>query len=195
MATMKSLKDALRKEMSNIILNITDEEKARQSSRIFEKLKALPQYQNSKRISVYLSTKNEIDTTLILTDIFEKGKEVFIPRCDGKVMEMVKLSSMNDYEKLPLTKWNFKQPDISEARENAFQNGELDLILLPGVAFTYNGKRLGHGKGYYDKFLEDTFQKQQKKPHLIAIAFNEQIKNDIPTTERDVVLDMVLTEK
>lgn len=73
---------------------------------------------------MYLSTKNEIDTTLILTDIFEKGKEVFIPRCDGKVMEMVKLSSMNDYEKLPLTKWNFKQPDISEARENAFQNGK-----------------------------------------------------------------------
>ncbi|XP_035737276.1 5-formyltetrahydrofolate cyclo-ligase-like [Vespa mandarinia] len=195
MATMKSLKDALRKEMSNIISNITAEEKARQSSRIFEKLKRLPQYQNSKRISVYLSTKDEIDTTLILTDIFEKGKEVFIPRCNGKTMEMVKLFSMNDYEKLPLTKWNFKQPDISETRENAFQNGELDLILLPGVAFTYNGKRLGHGKGYYDKFLEDTFQKQQRKPHLIAIAFNEQIKDDIPTTERDVVLDMVLTEK
>lgn len=49
--------------------------------------------------------------------------------------------------------------------------------------------------GYYDKFLEETFHKQQKKPHLIAIAFNEQIKDDIPTTERDVVLDMVLTEK
>ncbi|KAI4497705.1 hypothetical protein M0802_007245 [Mischocyttarus mexicanus] len=195
MATIKSLKKLLRKEMVDVISNITTEEKKRQSLRVFEKLKTLPQYQNSKRISIYLSTKDEIDTTLILKDIFETGKDVFVPRYSGNTMEMVKLLSMNDYEKLPLTKWNIKQPDFSEVRENCFQSGELDLILIPGVAFTYNGKRLGHGKGYYDKFLTDTFQKQQRKPHLIAIAFNEQIRDNIPTTENDVLLDMIVTEK
>ncbi|KAI4479645.1 hypothetical protein M0804_011042 [Polistes exclamans] len=195
MATVKSLKKLLRKEMANVISNITAEEKARQSMRVFEKLKALPQYQNSKRISIYLSTKDEIDTTLILKDIFKTGKDVFVPRYSGNTMEMVKLLSMDDYDKLPLTKWNIKQPDFSEARENSFQSGGLDLILIPGVAFTYNGKRLGHGKGYYDKFLNYTFEKQQRKPHLIAIAFNEQIKDDIPTTESDVSIDLVVTEK
>ncbi|XP_043488235.1 5-formyltetrahydrofolate cyclo-ligase [Polistes fuscatus] len=195
MATIKSLKKLLRKEMANVISNISAEEKARQSMRVFEKLKALPQYQNSKRISIYLSTKDEIDTTLILKDIFKTGKDVFVPRYSGNTMEMVKLLSMDDYDKLPLTKWNIKQPDFSEARENSFQSGGLDLILIPGVAFTYNGKRLGHGKGYYDKFLNYTFEKQQRKPHLIAIAFNEQIKDDIPTTESDVLIDLVVTEK
>ncbi|XP_014605001.1 PREDICTED: 5-formyltetrahydrofolate cyclo-ligase [Polistes canadensis] len=194
MATVKSLKKLLRKEMANVISNITAEEKARQSMKVFEKLKALPQYQNSKRISIYLSTKDEIDTTLILKDIFKTGKDVFVPRYSGNTMEMVKLLSMDDYDKLPLTKWNIKQPDFSEARENSFQSGGLDLILIPGVAFTYNGKRLGHGKGYYDKFLNYTFEKQQRKPHLIAIAFNEQIKDDIPTTESDVSIDLVVTE-
>ncbi|KAK2584307.1 hypothetical protein KPH14_006700 [Odynerus spinipes] len=192
---MKALKSALRKEMSNIISNINSEEKARQSLRVFEKLKELPQYQNSKRISLYLSTADEIDTLPILKNIFETGKEAFVPRYAGKNMEMVKLLSMDDYEKLPLTKWNIKQPDTSENRENALENGGLDLILLPGVAFTKSGKRLGHGMGYYDRFLENCFQKQQKKPYLIAIAFNEQVKDDIPTTEKDVMLDMILTDK
>ncbi|XP_015175786.1 PREDICTED: 5-formyltetrahydrofolate cyclo-ligase [Polistes dominula] len=195
MATIKSLKKLLRKEMANVISNITAEEKARQSMKVFEKLKTLPQYQNSQRISIYLSTKDEIDTTFILKDIFKTGKDVFVPRYNGDTMEMVKLLSMDDYDKLPLTKWNIKQPDISEIRENSFQTDGLDLILIPGVAFTYNGKRLGHGKGYYDKFLNYTFEKQLRKPHLIAIAFNEQIIDDIPTTENDVSIDLVITEK
>lgn len=195
MANIKVLKSVLRKEMNNIISNINSEEKVRQSSKVLEKLTNLPQYQNSQRISLYLSTEDEIDTLPILKNIFETGKEAFVPRYEGKNMEMVKLSSMDDYEKLPLTKWNIKQPDISETRENALQTGGLDLVILPGVAFTYSGKRLGHGMGYYDKFLTKCIQEQKKKPYLVAVAFNEQVRDDVPTTEKDVILDMVLTEK
>lgn len=49
--------------------------------------------------------------------------------------------------------------------------------------------------GYYDKFLESCIRSQTRKPHLIAVAFNEQIRDDIPTTETDVPLDLVVTEK
>lgn len=69
------------------------------------------------------------------------------------------------------------------------------MIILPGVAFTKSGKRLGHGMGYYDKYLSKCFELQSKKPYLIALAFNEQIKDDIPVTEQDVCLDLILTEK
>ncbi|XP_043794431.1 5-formyltetrahydrofolate cyclo-ligase [Apis laboriosa] len=195
MTGIKSAKFALRKKMKNIIAQLSTEEKERQSMKVFKKLCSLSQFQNSKRISLYLSTKNEIDTIPILKHIFETKKEVFIPRYNGKEMEMVKLFSMEDYETLPLTKWNIKQPNYNENRENALETGGLDLILLPGLAFTTNGKRLGHGMGYYDKFLELCLKKQQNKPHLIAVAFNEQIWEDIPTSENDIVLDLVLTEK
>ncbi|XP_043512942.1 5-formyltetrahydrofolate cyclo-ligase isoform X2 [Frieseomelitta varia] len=189
MAGVKSAKSALRKEMKDIILQLSTEEKQRQSRIVFKK------FQESKRISLYLSTKDEIDTIQMLKYIFDKKKEVFVPRYKGKEMEMIKLLSMQDYETLPLTKWNIKQPNVNELRENALETGGLDLIILPGVAFTANGKRLGHGMGYYDKFLDLCIKTQQKRPHLIAVAFNEQLWEDIPTSENDVILDLVLTEK
>lgn len=71
----------------------------------------------------------------------------------------------------------------------------LDLVILPGVAFTKNGKRLGHGMGYYDRYLELVGRQQKKMPFLVAIAFNEQIQEDIPTDENDFIMDIVLTEK
>ncbi|OAD58664.1 5-formyltetrahydrofolate cyclo-ligase [Eufriesea mexicana] len=188
---IKSAKVALRKKMKNIITQLSIEEKQRQSTKVFEKLCSLPEIQNSKRVSLYLSTKDEIDTIRILKYMFETQKEVFVPRYKGKVIEMVKLFSMEDYETLPLTKWNIKQPNFNEPRENALETGGLDVILLPGVAFTIDG----HGMGYYDKFLELCLKKQQTKPHLIAVAFNEQLREDIPTSENDISLDLIVTEK
>ncbi|XP_076635262.1 methenyltetrahydrofolate synthetase [Colletes latitarsis] len=195
MCGIKAAKHLLRKKMKNVIAQLNSEEKQRQSKNVFQKLCALTEFQTSQRISLYLSTENEIDTIPILKHLFEKQKEVFIPRYRNKQMEMVKLLSMEDYEKLPLTKWNIKQPNFDESRENALETGGLDLIILPGVAFNMDGKRLGHGMGYYDTFLNIYLRKQQKKPHLIAVAFNEQIQEDIPTSENDVFMDLVLTEK
>ena len=195
MCGINSAKLNLRKKMKTIIAQLSAEEKQRQSRIVFEKLRSLKQFQESKRVSSYLSTNDEINTVPILKHMFEVKKEVFIPRYKGKQMEMVKLFSMKDYENLPVTKWNIKQPSFNEPRENALETGGLDLILLPGVAFSLSGKRLGHGMGYYDKFLDLCLKKQQKRPHLIAVAFNEQLREDIPTTENDVLLDLILTEK
>lgn len=80
------------------------------------------------------------------------------------------------------------------------------MILLPGVAFTRDGKRLGHGMGYYDKFLQRYFvnnphrhrttaapNASKKRTHLIGLAFQEQILDEIPVTDTDVILDEVIT--
>ncbi|XP_015600199.1 5-formyltetrahydrofolate cyclo-ligase [Cephus cinctus] len=195
MAAITTAKKVLRKEIETAIKGIDIEERKKQSRKVFEKLLSLEQYQKSKRISVYLSTADEIDTVPILKDIFENAKEAFVPRYKGKTMQMVKLNSMEDYEKLPLTKWNIKQPGINEVRDDALETGGLDLIILPGVAFTKDGKRLGHGMGYYDKFLATCISSQSAKPYLVAMAFNEQLRDDIPTTDTDVILNMILTEK
>lgn len=90
--------------------------------------------------------------------------------------------------------------------------GGLDLVLLPGVAFTRTGYRLGHGMGHYDKYLKKLFdtnpgradisaplkgnleQKiQDNKTILIGLAFKQQIVDDLPIEEHDFLLDMVLT--
>ncbi|XP_012526510.1 5-formyltetrahydrofolate cyclo-ligase isoform X1 [Monomorium pharaonis] len=193
MAILTPAKRALRKEIKDILKNISIEERKEQSAIVFKKLCHLKQYQESTRISLYLSTTDEIDTLPILKDIFDRGKEAFVPQYHGKTMEMVKLKSMKDYEALPLTKWNIKQPSATEHRENALETGGLDLVILPGVAFTINGKRLGHGMGYYDKYLKRCFKNQTIRPYLVAVGFKEQIQEDIPVNENDVPVDIVLT--
>ncbi|KAJ8675324.1 hypothetical protein QAD02_011110 [Eretmocerus hayati] len=194
MSPIKAAKANMRQKISNALNRLDDEERRRQSQIIFKKLTSLPQYKTSKRISIYLSLPDEVDTIPILEDIFAKGKEAFVPRYKGQQMEMVKIYSMDDYFRLPRTKWHIKQPHVHDIRDNALETGGLDLVILPGVAFTKSGKRLGHGMGYYDKYLESIALHEKRMPYLVAIAFNEQIQEDVPTNEKDIVLDKVLTE-
>ena len=110
----------------------------------------------------------------------------------GNTMEMVLLKDLLDYERLPVTKWNIKQPADDDIRDEALKTGELDVMLIPGMAFTRNGKRLGRGKGYYDTYLLKANNTIKKPPVTIALAFKEQILEAIPTETHDFVIDKVL---
>ena len=111
---------------------------------------------------------------------------------------MVRLRDLQDYESLPTTSWNIKQPAEDEVREEGLEQG-LDLILMPGLAFTEDGKRLGRGKGYYDTYLEKAIKAAKvagkAAPKTIALAFKEQIVEDIPMSEHDKVIDKVIFDK
>jgi len=192
MAAIQAAKAALRKEVQNKIAALTSEEKKRQTENVLKKLFALPAFQTSKRVSVFLSTEDEVSTEPIIRNIFENEKLCFVPRYNKAVMEMVKLHSMKDWEELPLTKWNIKQPKLSEERDNALDTGGLDLVIVPGVAFTPTGVRMGHGKGYYDTFLIK-LKKQQSKPVVtVALAFKEQVLDEVPKHDHDVKIDIIL---
>lgn len=111
----------------------------------------------------------------------------------GNSMDMVRLYDLDDYDKLPLTKWNIKQPADDEVREEALDTeGGLDLILIPGLAFTLAGERCGRGRGYYDAYLAKVRQKQGGLPATVALAFKEQILEEVPTDHHDVRIDKVL---
>ncbi|XP_018327181.1 5-formyltetrahydrofolate cyclo-ligase [Agrilus planipennis] len=195
MATVKAKKAVIRKKIEGRIKTLSTEEKARQSYGIVKKILELKEYKDSNRISIYLSTDNEIDTEPIIRNIFETEKKCFVPRYHGKIMEMVRLHSMDDWENLPLTKWNIKQPSVNDNRENALETGGLDIIILPGVAFTKDGDRLGHGMGYYDKFLWNIRKTGKKKPYTVGIGFKEQIVDSLPIENTDYKLDSVLYEE
>ena len=113
----------------------------------------------------------------------------------GNKMEMVLLKDMSDYELLPVTKWNIKQPPDDEIREEAIENNELDLMLIPGMAFSDDGKRLGRGKGYYDTYLSKAKDNLKVPPKTIALAFTQQIVKNVPTDELDFLIDKVIYTK
>ncbi|XP_055840116.1 5-formyltetrahydrofolate cyclo-ligase [Episyrphus balteatus] len=193
-----TIKKVLRMEMKDKILPaITPESRKKQSYAITERVIGTDDFKKAQTISIYLSTSTEVDTTNLLTEMFQQGKKVFVPTYNKNVMEMVKLDSMLDYESLPLTKWNIKQPNISDGRENALTCGGIDLFIVPGVAFSRKGGRLGHGMGFYDKYFKrhsETYP--DKKSILMAIAFKEQIVpvTELPLAEHDVILDYVVTQ-
>jgi 5-formyltetrahydrofolate cyclo-ligase len=83
---------------------------------------------------------------------------------------MVKLRSLEDFQTLPTNNWGIKEPRHDEERENAL---ELDLIIVPGLAFDKQGWRIGHGKGYYDNFIQECNKLVEKtgKPKPLTGAF------------------------
>ncbi|XP_075165611.1 methenyltetrahydrofolate synthetase [Haematobia irritans] len=193
------LKAALRNRMKTEVLkSLTPESKARQSKAITEKVLKTEAFRSSKRISIYLSTATEVDTNDLLSECFRLEKHVFVPTYEGSNMEMVRLKNLKDYDSLPMTKWKIKQPRADEGRENALTNGHgIDLFLIPGVAFTLIGGRMGHGMGYYDAYLTRHHAAYpNKKTTLMALAFREQIvdEKELPLEPHDVKLHSIITE-
>ncbi|XP_065084534.1 5-formyltetrahydrofolate cyclo-ligase [Ochlerotatus camptorhynchus] len=197
-------KVALRQKLKSALGSMSVSSRASQSEIVTKKLFQLPFYNNCKRISIYLSTEREVSTVTLLQEMFLQRKEIFVPTYNRTTMRMVKITNMADYDSLPTTSWNIKQPNFdSSKREDCLATG-LDLIILPGVGFTRSGHRLGHGGGYYDRFLREYFAKfpnsssssgaAVRKTYLVGIAFREQIvpEDQLPTDEHDFPLDMVV---
>ncbi|XP_040824836.1 5-formyltetrahydrofolate cyclo-ligase isoform X1 [Ochotona curzoniae] len=194
-AAVSGAKRSLRAELKQRLRAISSEERLRQSRLLTQKVLAHSQYQQSKRISIFLSMPDEIETEEIIKDIFRQGKTCFIPRYrfQSNHMDMVKLESLEEISLLPKTSWNIHQPSESDAREEALSTGGLDLIFMPGLGFDRHGHRLGRGKGYYDTYLQRCLQ-QGGKPYTIALAFREQICPQVPVDNSDVSVDEVLYE-
>ncbi|XP_071455243.1 5-formyltetrahydrofolate cyclo-ligase-like [Hetaerina americana] len=195
MSCINAAKKALRREVKKKIGSLSTSQKSHQSEIVAKKILNSELFKSSERISLYVSTVEEVNTQTIMENIFHHGKICFIPRYsfDKIYMEMVKLHSMEDFQNLPLTEWKIKQPSLTDARENALNTGGLDLIFIPGLAFTREGKRLGRGKAFYDTFLQKCREKQTKPPITVGLAFKEQIYVDIPTDDHDIVIDHIVT--
>lgn len=198
MAALRAAKQALRKEIKRRVAALSDEEKHRQSMVLSQQLFTHPKYVSCQRIAVFLSMHDEVRTEEIIKDVFKRGKSCFIPRYETTTsnhMDMLKLHSLQDMETLPLTAWNIRQPTAEDtSREEALSAGGLDLILMPGLGFDRSGNRLGRGKGFYDTYLERCMKHPKGKPYTIALAFKEQLCQEIPVDDNDVLIDEVLYE-
>ncbi|KAI8887890.1 5-formyltetrahydrofolate cyclo-ligase [Backusella circina FSU 941] len=195
-----SLKRQLRKDMAVKLEQITATELNRQSEQVFQKLQQLDQFKQSKNVSVYISMPTcEIITNSIIQYILQSDKACYIPRCTKTTMDMVRITSIEDFNSLPKNKWNIPEPPLDQPRENALDKDGLDLILVPGVAFDQEKNRIGHGKGYYDRYIRkcNTWAAEHGKnaPQTVALALNEQMVdlNIIPLEETDQKLNAILT--
>lgn len=189
---MQAAKKQLRKEIKKRFTTFSENDKVLQSNKITKLVLEHPRYVASKRLSIFLSMNDEVKTNAILEHALSQKKDVYIPKYVGSAMDMVKLRSIEDYNNLPETSWHIKQPaDDDNSRPNALETGGLDLILMPGLGFTKDGKRLGRGKGYYDTYIEK-LNKNGFKPYLLALTYSVQLCDEIPVSDHDYSVDEVL---
>uniref|UniRef100_A0A1A8GE77 5-formyltetrahydrofolate cyclo-ligase n=1 Tax=Nothobranchius korthausae TaxID=1143690 RepID=A0A1A8GE77_9TELE len=197
MATLRAAKRALRREIKQRVAALSRDERLRQSLVVSHKLFKHPKYVSSQRIAVFLSMNDELCTQEIIKDIFKCGKSCFIPKYDSSSshMDMLRTNSLQDIQMLPRTSWSIQQPAADDdSREEALSSGGLDLMLMPGLGFDLVGRRLGRGKGFYDTYLERCSKHPKGKPYTIALAFNEQLCQEVPVDVHDVLIDEILYE-
>ncbi|KAL1915718.1 uncharacterized protein VTP21DRAFT_6477 [Calcarisporiella thermophila] len=197
MSGVYQLKNTLRKEMRKKLSQLPNESIKTESKLVTNQLLELPEFHASKNISIYINMSGEIITVDIIKKIFETNKNCYVPRWNKHEMEMVKLNDFEDFIRLPINRWNIPEPAHDEPRENALNSEGLDLIIMPGVAFDAKGNRLGHGKGYYDRYLTkcDNWAKEngRKSPKTVALALEAQIIESVPSDAQDKKPDLILT--
>lgn len=162
---------------------VTSEERARLSQLIIERLCALPELQSAQTIVAYAALSDEVQTDTLLERLTSEGRTVLLPKVvDDEHMEMRRYTGPHD---LAIGAYGIREP-IGTAITDL---SPIDVVIVPGMAFTASGERLGRGKGYYDRFLEQLPAKARK----IGICFPFQLVGHIPTEPHDMRMDRVVS--
>lgn len=160
------------------------------SAAICEKFIAQGEFAAAKSVMVYIDVRAEVRTRQHLPKLLEGDKRIVVPYCVDDVLELFLLENMDE---LAVGMYKILEPraELRDLPEKRVDVRELDLIMVPGVAFDPRGARMGHGKGYYDKLLEHA----RPETPLVALAFECQIFPEIPTQPHDIFMDKIITEK
>lgn len=159
------------------------------SQQIVSNFMALPEYAASQTVMFYVDVRDEVRTRHALPEAIQGDKRIVIPYCVDGELELFHLESMDELE-IGMYKILEPRQDLRQVPEKRLTPQDLDLIMVPGVAFDRNGGRTGHGKGYYDKLLEHA----PATTPLVALAFECQLFPEIPCEAHDIYMDKVVTE-
>lgn len=178
MASKKELRNEIRRRKKDY-----SETQLKELSReITRKLLELSCIKGAKKIALYCSLPDEVYTSDIIHALNNTGKKILLPAVTGdKDME---LREYNSDEDLREGCFGIMEPCGSPVTEY----DDIDVVVVPGMAFDGNRNRLGRGKGYYDRFLE-----KADKAYKIGVCFPFQRLEAIPTEPHDIKMDIVIS--
>ena len=188
MDNIKRKKEEIRKEILGILRSQDPASRVRRSRIIQEKLLSSDDFRGSGLIMTYVPMSAEVDTLYMIERTLEEGKRVVVPYVDVSNQTMVasELLSINDLVEGP---FGTRQPKNGPAI--TVQLEEIDLIVVPGIAFDKKNMRLGRGKGYFDGFLAD---KALSSTKTVGLAFKFQIVDSLPSDPHDMPVSRVITD-
>ena len=173
-------KKELRRTIRDRKRAMTEEEICSRSAALAEKFCATEQYKLAKTLYGYMPYNQEVRTVPILEQALRDGKKVAVPKVCGDRMDFIYVTDLSLMEKSDM--------GIPEPVANGpIGDDPAALVLMPGLAFTENGDRMGYGGGFYDKFLA----KEPDHP-TVALCYGFQMVDALPTEEYDIPVDCVL---
>jgi 5-formyltetrahydrofolate cyclo-ligase len=158
------------------------------SNKIMELVASTTYYKTAKTIMCFVNFGSELDTMIIIEKALKDGKKVAVPIAIHETKEL-KPSVITSLDELEPGYFNILTPKEEFIRP--IDPSEIDLVLVPGVAFDHHGYRIGYGGGFYDRFLP----KLRKDTKKIAIGFSLQILESVPRESFDRPVDMIISEK
>lgn len=181
METKKEIRSKILKERKRQ----PEEKNSQASEKIAETLLALPEFQKAENIYCYMDFAGEVQTKTILKEALRLGKKVWLPKVDGDIMDFFQASKKEDFE---TGAFGILEPqgDVKAGKEEAAKG----FMVVPGVAFDPERNRVGFGRGYYDKYLE-----QYPELFTVAVAFQFQVVEAVPSEENDIRPQVLITEE
>jgi 5-formyltetrahydrofolate cyclo-ligase len=168
-------KVALRKRM-RMVRDMVDDHLMR-SVQLWAKIAELDEYRRASSVMAFVGFSGEPDTDPLFARLRVEGKRLLLPRVETSGIVPVDGDA-------PMVVSNF---GVSEPTGPPVDVDEIDFVIVPGLAFTVAGDRLGYGQGYYDRFLPTV------SAPSVGVCFTDQLVDEMPLTERDVRVDMVVS--
>lgn len=180
----KEEKQHLRREVAKRIAALTPADRMLASRDICKALVAMPQVKSARQILCYSAMPDEVDLWPAIELFALDDKGIYLPRCKGNDIECVRFESQGQ---LAASGFGIMEPSVGEIANPSV----LDLVLAPARAFDLNGRRLGRGASFYDRF----FSAENFKVLKCGVAFDFQIFDSIPAEKHDIPVDVIVTEK
>ncbi len=173
-------KSDIRRKIKALRTMLSDEDKNSAAEEVFEQLEKTAAFLLADKILMYHSLPDELQTIAFLKK-WGSRKKFFLPRVNGVNLDILPY----DQSRLELGSFQIEEPTGDDLTDPA----EIELIIVPAVAFDRNGNRLGRGKGFYDRLLQTT------RATKIGVGYDFQLIEEIPAEPHDVPMDMVITQR
>lgn len=175
-------KKEIRKQVFAKRKELTEQEIQEKSAEICRQILRMEEFQQADCIYTYMDYKGEASTQLLIEEAWRMGKRVAAPKVDGDTMDYYYISSYDDVKP---GYFGIPEPEITRPASE-----EDALLIVPGVGFDAARNRCGYGKGFYDRYLE-----KHPQHTTIAIAFEFQLVDEVPSTAYDITPQYLITEE
>lgn len=180
MNTKKAIRSQMKEKLSELPKPLYESYSCQIASNLYQ----TAAWKDAEMIGITISRFPEVDTAPIIKKAWEAGKKVAVPKCYPKE-KILSFRILNDFSQLESVFYGLLEPAVEKTTEA--ETKAIDLLIVPGLAFTNEGYRIGFGGGYYDRFLCHFSGK------TLSLAFPMQLVGQFPIDRHDIPVSKIIT--